>query len=94
MIKLGLSENHELFKELYEINLKLWNFQDWQRCFFKLKDDNSHSNEVFKRLSLKEFIIIRDEPITNDKRAKVKKKINNLTKSIIIEEKKFTNYEI
>jgi hypothetical protein len=78
--KIGLSKEHELFKKLYEINLEFWEYHDWQReRWILLKDDNFIDIELFKRN--------REEHILNDNRAKIKKEINNLTHSEIIEEK-------
>jgi hypothetical protein len=53
---------------LYQINLELWEYHDWQsERWTLLKDDN---------------------------RAKIKKEINNLNHSEIIEEKQFISYNI
>jgi hypothetical protein len=85
--KIGLSKEHELFKKLYEINLEFWEYHDWQRERWRLlKDDNFIDIELFKKN--------REEHILNDKRAKIKKEINNLTNSEIIEEKQFISYDI
>ena len=48
--------------------------------------DNFIDIELFKRN--------REEHILNDNRAKIKKEINNLTHSEIIEEKQFISYNI
>jgi hypothetical protein len=85
--KIGLSTEHELFKKLYEINLEFWEYHDWQReRWILLKDENFIDIELFKRN--------RYEHILNDNRAKVKKEINNLTNSEIIEEKQFISYQL
>jgi len=85
--KIGLSKEHELFKKLYEINLEFWEYHDWQRERWRLlKDDNFIDIELFKRN--------REEHILNDNRAKIKKEINNVTHSEIIEEKQFISYKI
>ena len=84
---IGLSEEHKLFKSLYDINLEFWEYHDWQReRFDKCKDDNLIDIELYKRN--------RYEHIMNDNRAKVKKEINKLTNSNIIEEKQFISYQI
>jgi hypothetical protein len=84
---IGLNEEHELFKSLYDINLEFWEYHDWQReRFDKCKDDNLIDIELYKRN--------RYEHIMNDNRAKVKKEINKLTNSNIIEEKQFISYQI
>uniref|UniRef100_A0A6C0E2W8 Uncharacterized protein n=1 Tax=viral metagenome TaxID=1070528 RepID=A0A6C0E2W8_9ZZZZ len=87
LIQIGLSIEHELFKKLYDINLEFWEYHDWQRERWRLlKDDNFIDIELFKRN--------RDEHILNDERARIKKEINKLTNSEIIEEKLFISYHI
>tara|TARA_B100001996_G_scaffold379658_1_gene365762 strand:+ start:971 stop:1360 length:390 start_codon:yes stop_codon:yes gene_type:complete len=70
-----------LFKELKEINSKLWTIEDNKR----LCEKNSNFGDEFIKLS-------RDVHFFNDKRAKIKLEINNLTKSKIREVKEYTNY--
>ena len=70
-----------LFDELKEINLKLWRIEDDKRMCEK----NSDFGEKFIKLS-------RDVHFLNDKRAKIKLEINNLTGSKIKEIKEYTNY--
>jgi hypothetical protein len=84
---IGLNEDHSLFRELYKINLEFWEYHDWQRERWRLLiDENMIDIELFKRT--------RYEHILNDNRAKVKKQINILTQSEIVEEKQFINYNI
>lgn len=84
---IGLNEEHALFQDLYKINLEFWDYHDWQREKWRLlTDDNLIDIELFKRM--------RYEHILNDRRARVKKQINFLTKSDIVEEKQFINYNI
>jgi hypothetical protein len=84
---IGLSEDHELFKKLYKINLEFWEYHDWQREKWRnLQDDNLIDIELFKKN--------REEHILNDNRARVKKEINILTNSEIVEEKQFISYQI
>ena len=67
--------------ELYETNFKLWDIEDALR---KLE-----SQKKFER----EFIsLARQVYITNDKRAEIKKEINRLTGSDIVEEKHYSEY--
>jgi|TARA_B100002019_G_C20972397_1_gene451759 predicted nucleic acid-binding Zn-ribbon protein len=67
--------------ELYETNFKLWDIEDALR---KLE-----SQKKFER----EFIsLARQVYITNDKRAEIKKEINRLTDSDIVEEKHYSEY--
>ena len=70
-----------LFDELKEINLKFWHIEDDKRMCEK----NSDFGEKFIKLS-------RDVHFLNDKRAKIKLEINNLTGSKIKEIKEYTNY--
>jgi hypothetical protein len=85
--KIGLNEDHDLFQKLYNINLEFWEYHDWQReRFNKYQDENLIDIELYKRN--------RYEHIINDNRAKVKKEINVLTKSDIVEEKQFISYNI
>lgn len=66
----------DLYEELAEINYKLWYIEDWIRDFEK--------RECFGE----DFVeIARSVYITNDKRSAVKKKINILTNSNLVEEK-------
>jgi len=85
--QIGLNEEHVLFQELYKINLEFWEYHDWQRERWRLlPDTNLIDIELFKRN--------RSEHILNDERARVKKQINILTQSDIVEEKQFINYNI
>ena len=87
LVQIGLSIEHELFKKLYDINLEFWEYHDWQRERWRLlENDNFIDIELFKRN--------RDEHILNDERARIKKAINTLTNSEIIEEKLFISYHI
>jgi len=72
-------QNHYL--ELAKINGKLWDIEDWIRdC------------EREKRFD-KEFVeLARSVYITNDKRCEVKKLINILTSSGLVEEKSYKEY--
>ena len=85
--KINLTTTHELFVKLYNINLEFWDYHDWQReRWNNLKDDNLIDIELFKRN--------RNEHILNDTRARIKKEINLITNSNIIEEKLFISYNI
>ena len=70
-----------LFKELKNINLKLWDIEDKVRIFEKDKN----FNETFVHLA-------REVYFNNDRRAKIKSEINKIFKSNITEIKKYTNY--
>ena len=81
-----LFENHDSqlqnhYLELAKINGELWDIEDWIRdC------------EREKRFD-KEFVeLARSVYITNDKRCEVKKLINILTSSGLVEEKSYKGY--
>lgn len=76
----GQLQNHYL--ELAKINGQLWDIEDWIRdC------------EREKRFD-KEFIeLARSVYITNDKRSEVKKIINIITGSGLVEEKSYKEYQ-
>lgn len=83
VIKLNIPE--EIISELYQTNKKLWDIEDSIRLLESKKQfDNS-------------FIeLARSVYMTNDKRFNIKKKINELSKSGIKEEKihpEYTNME-
>ena len=71
----------KLFKELKEINAKLWDIEDDKRDCEKNKD----FGEKFIKLS-------RDVHFLNDDRAKIKLEMNNHTGSSIKEIKEYTSY--
>ena len=72
---------NELFAELYEINLELWKIED------KIREKERQSD--FKD----EFIsLARSVYFTNDKRAEIKKKINLISGSELVEEKSYAKY--
>lgn len=71
-----------LFHELIRVNLVLWNIEDKIReC-----EKNKIFNDQFIQLA-------RAVYFNNDKRSLIKKEINEKTKSEIIEEKSYTQYE-
>ena len=72
---------NELFKDLKEINSKLWVIEDDKRQCEKEKN----FGEKFIKLS-------RDVHFLNDDRAKIKLEINNHTGSVIKEIKEYTSY--
>ena len=71
----------ELFEELKKINVSLWDIED------KLRQ--KERNKLFDE----EFIFLaRQVYFTNDQRSTIKRKINEVTKSNIIEEKSYVEY--
>ena len=82
-----LMEKHQieitdnLFTQLKEINLKLWNIEDQIR----IKEKNKEFDNIFIELA-------RSVYFTNDKRSEIKKRINRLSNSEITEEKSYAEY--
>jgi hypothetical protein len=76
-----ISKEHPLYKELYDINSMLWAIEDRIRELEKAKDFGPEFIEV-----------ARSVYFTNDLRSEVKRKINELTKSALIEEKSYEDY--
>ena len=71
----------DLFNQLKEINLTLWNIEDQIR----IKEKNKEFDNIFIELA-------RSVYFTNDKRSEIKKRINRLTNSEITEEKSYAEY--
>ena len=71
----------DLFTQLKEINLKLWNIEDQIR----IKEKNKEFDNIFIELA-------RSVYFNNDKRAEIKKRINRLSNSEITEEKSYAEY--
>lgn len=76
------SQLQNLYLKLAEINGQLWDIEDWIRdCEREKKFDA-------------EFIqLARSVYVTNDRRSEVKKEINLLTKSGLVEEKSYKDYK-
>ena len=74
-------EIDDLFNELKQTNEKLWKIEDEIR----LCEKNSDFGEKFIKLS-------RDVYFSNDKRSKIKLKINKALGSNIVEVKQYTQY--
>mgnify|MGYP001295550591 FL=1 len=71
----------DLFTQLKEINLTLWNIEDQIR----IKEKNKEFDNIFVELA-------RSVYFTNDKRSEIKKRINRLSNSEISEEKSYAEY--
>ena len=71
----------DLFTQLKEINLTLWNIEDQIR----IKEKNKEFDNTFIELA-------RSVYFKNDKRAEIKKSINLLSNSEITEEKFYSEY--
>tara|TARA_B100000035_G_scaffold307442_1_gene310701 strand:+ start:1128 stop:1514 length:387 start_codon:yes stop_codon:yes gene_type:complete len=71
-----------LYLELAKYNGQLWDIEDWIRdC------------EREKRFDAEFIQLARSVYVTNDRRSKVKKEINILTNSELVEEKSYKDYE-
>ncbi len=77
-----IEKNHTLYLELLAINQELWDIEDTIRDLERAKD----FGDVFIQTA-------RAVYYTNDKRSDVKRKINDLTGSILIEEKSYQKYD-
>jgi hypothetical protein len=81
MAKHQIEITDNLFTQLKEINLKLWNIEDQIR----IKEKNKEFDNIFIELA-------RSVYFTNDKRSEIKKRINRLSNSEITEEKSYAKY--
>ena len=73
--------NIDLIKNLKKINKKLWEIED----NIRIKESNQEFDEEFIKLA-------RSVYIENDKRASIKKEINQKYNSDLVEEKSYKNY--
>ena len=77
----NLEINIDLIKNLKKVNKKLWEIED----NIRIKESNQEFDEEFIKLA-------RSVYIENDKRASIKKEINQKYNSDLIEEKSYKNY--
>ncbi len=75
-------ELQRLHEDLGNINKTLWNIED----ICRLHEANENFNAAF-------IEVTRSVYITNDERAEVKKLINTLTGSLLVEEKSYEEYK-
>jgi len=73
--------NIDLIKNLKKINKNLWEIED----NIRIKESNQEFDEEFIKLA-------RSVYIENDKRASIKKEINQKYNSDLVEEKSYKNY--
>jgi hypothetical protein len=78
------SEAEELFSQLLNLNEQFWEYHDWQREAWK--QDPLPKESLLERG--------REEHLLNDRRASIKKRINDIFKSEFIEEKQYISYAI
>ncbi len=76
-----LEINNDLMKNLKKINKKLWEIED----NIRLKESKQEFDHEFIQLA-------RSVYIENDKRANIKKEINQKYNSELVEEKSYKNY--
>lgn len=77
----NLEINIDLIKNLKNINKKLWEIED----NIRIKESNQEFDEEFIKLA-------RSVYIENDKRASIKKEINQKYNSDLVEEKSYKSY--
>ena len=77
----NLEINIDLIENLKKINKKLWDIED----NIRIKESNQEFDEEFIKLA-------RSVYIENDKRASIKKEINQKYNSDLVEEKSYKNY--
>ncbi len=77
----NLEINIDLIKNLKKTNKKLWEIED----NIRIKESNQEFDEEFIKLA-------RSVYIENDKRASIKKEINQTYNSDLVEEKSYKNY--
>ena len=77
----GISESSISFQRLMDINLRLWEIEDQIRQ----KESLGEFDQFFIQLA-------RSVYVENDKRFQVKREINEITGSDIIEEKEYVGY--
>ena len=79
---LGSLEISDLYHQLIFVNTKLWEVEDQLR----IKEKAQEFDEEFIRLA-------RSVYYTNDERAELKKKINTISGSFLVEEKSYQDYK-
>ncbi len=77
-----IKKDHELYIALLDINQKLWNIEDDIRDLERDKD----FGDAFVKIA-------RAVYFTNDKRSEIKRDINKLTGSNLVEEKSYQKYD-
>ena len=79
--KLYKKNNKEQYTKLFNINKRLWNIEDKKRSYEKSKK----FDKAFIELARKVYLL-------NDRRAKIKNKINHISGSMIREVKSYEKY--
>ncbi len=81
MASIGITEDTSEFQDLFKINLTLWEIEDQIRS----KEARKEFDNEFIRLARRVYF-------KNDKRTKIKRQINIITHSSLIEEKEYVEY--
>ncbi len=77
-----IKKDHELYRNLLKINQELWDIEDTIR---DLERDKNFGDAFVKTARAVYF--------TNDKRSEIKRQINELTGSNLVEEKSYQKYD-
>jgi len=77
-----IDKNHEYYKELLKINQELWDIEDHIRDLEREKDFGDDYIQT-----------ARSVYFTNDRRSDVKRSINEMTGSNLVEEKSYEKYD-
>ncbi len=77
-----IDKNHEFYKELLKINQELWDIEDKIRDLERDKDFGANFVTTARAVYF-----------TNDKRSEVKRQINKMTGSNLVEEKSYQKYD-
>jgi peptidoglycan hydrolase CwlO-like protein len=77
-----IAKDHEYYKELLKINQELWDIEDTIRDLERNKDFGEKFIETARAVYF-----------TNDRRSEVKRQINKLTGSNLVEEKSYQKYD-
>ena len=79
--RLHKKNNKEQYKKLFNINKRLWNIEDKKRSY----ENSKKFDKAFIELARKVYLL-------NDRRAKIKNKINHISGSMIREVKSYEKY--
>lgn len=81
-VKKIIDKNHKYYKELLKINQELWDIEDTIRDLERDKNFGEKFTETARAVYF-----------TNDRRSEVKRQINELTGSNLVEEKSYQKYD-
>ncbi len=82
LAEVGLTEEHELCVALRLVNTRLWDIEDK----IHIKEKKKEFDDEFVQLA-------RSVYIENDERARLKREINIMTNSTLVEEKQYEDYK-